>query len=125
MYNISGNSKKLEKYKKGEIMSENRGKTGTGLDPNVAGLLCYLLHWVTGIIFLILEKDDKFVRFHAVQSIITFGLIFIIYIIFFWVPLFWILWLLSFILWVVLMYKAYHGEKYKLPIIGDLAEKYA
>lgn len=106
-------------------MSENKGKTSTGIEPKVAGLLCYLLGWVTGVIFLILEKEDKFVRFHAVQSTITFGIVFIIYIIFFWLPLFWILWLLAAILWVVLMYKAYQGEKYKLPVIGDLAEKYA
>ncbi len=106
-------------------MGENKEQTGTGLDPKVAGLLCYLLGWVTGVIFLILEKKDKFIRFHAVQSTITFGIIFVIYIIFFWVPLFWILWLLVLILWVVLMYKAYQGEKYKLPVIGDIAEKQA
>jgi uncharacterized membrane protein len=106
-------------------MSENKGKTSMGIDPKAAGLLCYMLGWVTGLIFLILEKEDKFVRFHAIQSIITFGAITVVYIIFFWVHFFWILWLLSLVLWVVLMYKAYQGEKYKLPVLGDIAEKNA
>jgi uncharacterized membrane protein len=44
---------------------ENQSTRGTGLQPNIAGLLCYLLGWITGIIFLIIEKEDKFVKFHA------------------------------------------------------------
>jgi len=48
-------------------------KTGTGLEPNVAGLLCYVLIWVTGLIFYLIEKENRFVRFHAMQSIIVFG----------------------------------------------------
>ena len=54
-------------------------KTSTGLTENVAGLLCYILGWITGIIFLILEPDNKFVRFHAIQSIIVFGIISVAY----------------------------------------------
>lgn len=104
-------------------MSETKEKTETGLEPNIAGLLCYVLGWVTGIIFLILEKKNEFVRFHAIQSIITFGAINIFYIIFFWVPFFWILWLLVFILWIILMFKAYQGQRYKLPWAGNFAEK--
>ena len=46
-------------------------KTSTGLDENVAGLLCYILGWITGIVFLVIEPDNKFVRFHALQSIIV------------------------------------------------------
>jgi uncharacterized membrane protein len=111
-------------------MSENKEKASTGLDPKVAGLLCYLLVWITGIIFLILEKEDKFVRFHAWQSIITFGAITIISIILSFIPIVgwilgWIIWVASIILWIVLMYKAYQGEKFKLPVIGDIAEKQA
>jgi uncharacterized membrane protein len=106
-------------------MSENKGNTSTGLDPKLAGLLCYLLLWVTGLIFLLIEKEDKFVRFHAIQSIITFGFINVIFIIIFWLPFTWIIWLLALVLWIVLMYKAYQGEKYKLPIAGDIAEKNA
>ena len=50
-------------------------KTSTGLDENIAGLLCYVLGWISGIIFFLLESENKFVRFHAVQSIVTFGII--------------------------------------------------
>ena len=53
-------------------------KTSTGLQENVAGLLCYVLGWVTGLIFILIEKENKFVRFHAMQSIVTFGSITVI-----------------------------------------------
>jgi uncharacterized membrane protein len=105
-------------------------KTSTGLDENVAGLLCYVLGWITGIIFLLLEKDNKFVRFHAIQSICVFGVITVIEIIFGWIPIIgWIinsiLGLVAFILWIVLMVKAYQGQKWKLPGAGNFAEKKA
>ena len=105
-------------------MSEAKGKTSMGMDPNVAGLLCYLVGWISGIIFLILEKENKFVRFHAMQSIVTFGALTIVNLFLFWVPILgWLLGVLAFILWVVLMVKAYQGQMYKLPIVGDFAEK--
>jgi uncharacterized membrane protein len=106
-----------------------KGKTETGLEPNVAGLLCYVAGWVSGLVFLLLEKKDKFVRFHAIQSIIVFGAINLAYFIFFRIPYIWfigwIFWALGVVLWIVLMVKAYQGEKYKLPISGNLAEKYS
>lgn len=106
-------------------------KTSLGLDENIEGALCYLGWWLTGLIFYLLEKDNKFVKFHAMQSIFVFFAFFLLGIIinvlgwFFW-PLFWfswIVWLLGVVLWLVLMIKAYQGEKFKLPIVGDLAEK--
>lgn len=114
-------------------------KTTLGIEENIEGALCYLLGWVTGIIFYIIEKDSKFVRFHAKQSIIVFlplhiisfllGGAFLWGSIFFWGAWFiaWLirilLWLLMFILWVILIIKAYQGEMFKLPIAGDIAEK--
>ncbi|MFH1662397.1 MAG: hypothetical protein ABH934_00510 [Chloroflexota bacterium] len=101
-------------------------KTSTGLEENVAGLLCYVAFWVSGLIFLLIETENKFVRFHAVQSIIVFGDLFILGMLFFWIPFIgWIVWGFLFALWVVLMYKAYQGTMYKLPIAGDLAEKWS
>ncbi len=105
-------------------------KTSTGLEDNVAGLLCYVAGWVSGLIFLLIETENKFVRFHAVQSIIVFGTLNIIGIVFGWIPFFNLfIWPLVggvwFVLWVVLMYKAYQGTMYKLPIAGDLAEKWS
>jgi uncharacterized membrane protein len=105
-------------------------KSSTGLEENVAGLLCYVAWWVTGLIFFLIEKDSKFVKFHAMQSIITFGALMIIGYILWMIPgLGWtlggIIWILEIILWIVLMIKAYQGEKFKLPVIGDLAEKWS
>lgn len=105
-------------------------KTSTGLQENVAGLLCYILAWITGIIFLIIEKDNKFVRFHAIQSIIVFGALSIIGWVFNWIPVIGnfiagAVGLISFILWIVLMYKAYKGERYKVVIAGEIADKQA
>ena len=103
-------------------------KTSMGLDENIAGLLCYVVGWITGIIFLVLEKENQFVRFHALQSILTFLPLSVIALLLGWIPFVgWVLavlvWILTFILWIVLMFKAYRGEKYKLPIAGDIAEK--
>ena len=105
-------------------------KTESGLQENVAGLLCYALLWVSGLIFYLIETDNKFVRFHAVQSMIVFGFLNIAGIVFGWIP--WLGWimgsfvgLLVFVLWVVLMVKAYQGMMYKLPVAGDLAEKWS
>jgi uncharacterized membrane protein len=104
-------------------------KTATGLEENVAGLLCYVGWWVSGIIFLLLEKENKFIRFHAIQSIIVFGVIFVAANIFSWIPFInfigWIIWLIGVALWIVLMVKAYQGTKFKIIWAGDIAEKSA
>jgi uncharacterized membrane protein len=102
-------------------------KTSSGIQQNVAGLLCYLVGWVTGIIFLITEKENKFVRFHAWQSIIVFGAYMVVAIILSYIPFIgWIIGILlgiaAFILWVVLMYNAYQGKMLKLPVAGNIAE---
>ncbi len=106
-------------------------KTSTGLEENVAGVLCYVLGWISGTIFLVIEPDNKSIRFHAIQSIIVFGIINIVYFFFWLFPypvdriLNWLIVAIAFILWVILMVKAYQGEKYKLPVVGDQAEKWA
>ena len=103
-------------------------KTSTGLEANVAGLLCYVLGWVSGLVFILIEKENKFVRFHAMQSIIVFGVLSVASIVFRWIPflnlvIVPLIGLLGLILWIILMVKAYQGEKYKLPWSGNLAEK--
>jgi uncharacterized membrane protein len=101
-------------------------KTSTGMDENVAGLLCYVLGWITGLIFFLIEKKNKFVRFHALQSIIVFGILNLALIVFVWVPVLrWIIWAFAIVLWILLMVKAYQGEKFKLPWAGNLAAKNA
>jgi uncharacterized membrane protein len=108
-------------------MGTESPKTSTGLEQNIAGLLCYVLGWVTGIIFLILEPKNKFVRFHAVQSIVVFGVYTIASAVLGWIPFIgwiiaWILGVIAFILWVILMVKAYQGQLFKLPFSGNIAE---
>jgi uncharacterized membrane protein len=118
-------------------------KATFGLDENIASAACYVLTWVTGIIFFVMEKDNKTVRFHAMQSILTFlPLQIIIWIIaailsaiFFTAAglggfgmwgiislVITLLWIVMFLLWLFLMYKAYKGEKFLVPIVGAIAE---
>lgn len=117
-------------------MNEEK-KSSTGLESNVAGLLSYLVGWISGLILFLIEEKDEFVRYHAMQSIIFFGAVTVVWIVFgflSWIPgpagvLFTVLislvGLLAFAMWIVLMVKAYQGERYKLPVAGDLAEKYS
>lgn len=105
-------------------------KSSTGLEENIAALLSYVLGWITGLIFFLIEKDSKFVKFHAMQSIITFaGLMIVSWILSLLPVIGWIisllLGILALVLWIILMIKAYQGERFKLPIVGDLAEKWS
>ena len=103
--------------------------TGTGLPPNVAGLLCYVGGWISGIVFLVIEQKNHWVRFHAVQSIIVFGTLNVAGAILGSIPFIGlafstIIGIIAFILWMVLMVKAYHGERYKVAWAGDIAERW-
>lgn len=116
----------------------------TGMTSNVAGALCYVLGFVTGVVFLVIDpyKNDKFVKFHAFQSIfysavaIAFSIIWsVVFAAMFAVSLgaMWsfltLIWLIVrlalFIGWLFLMYKAYNNERFELPVIGPLAAKQA
>ncbi len=104
------------------------GKCSTGMAPNVAGVLSYLAGFVTGIIFYVIEKENKFVRFHAMQSIVVFGFLFVASVIIGIVPFIgwlvsFLIWIVSLVLWVVLMLKAFQGEFFKLPVAGEIAER--
>ena len=114
--------------------------TAAGMTDNVAGALCYVLGLITGIVFLVLApyNQNKFVRFHAFQAIF-FHVAFIGIWIAETIVAMMMPWSLSVVmsmigllislgglaLWVWLMVKAYQGERFKLPVIGDLAEKQA
>jgi uncharacterized membrane protein len=105
-----------------------------GLAENVAGLLCYAVGWITGIIFLLIDKRP-FVKFHAAQSIVVFGALTIFRIgvgmIFgvsglvgfgLWAALSMLIGLAAFVLWILLMIKAYQHVLFKLPIAAGIAE---
>jgi uncharacterized membrane protein len=103
-------------------------ETSVGMEPNVAGLLCYLGVWATGIIFFVLEQKNNWVRFHAAQSIIVFGGLALAGAFLGWIPVIGtafsvIIGIIGFILWIVLMVKAYHGERFKVTWAGDIAER--
>ena len=110
-------------------MGRTWGQAGSGLKPNVAGLLCYAFFWLGGLVMLPVEKD-KFIRFHAIQSLVAFGSISGAFLILFWIPkvgwvFSYLLGALALVIWVVMMIKAYRGNRFKLPWAGDFAEKRA
>lgn len=101
-------------------------KSTFGLDKNLACAATYVLGWVTGLVFLLVEKKDKEVRFNAIQSILFFGAITVLTM----VPILGlmltpVLGLVGLVGWLMLLVKAYQGNKFKLPVIGELAEKYS
>jgi uncharacterized membrane protein len=137
------------------MQTQNTGKSALGLDGNVAALLGYII-WIIALISLIMEKENRFVRFHAIQALlynasfiviyIALGIIQIIITIVFGVAaaaagdaggaIGIILWLISALIWMVVplimligiiltAIKAYQGQMYKLPVIGNMAEKWA
>jgi uncharacterized membrane protein len=120
-------------------MSGGSGAGSAGLTANVAGALAYLLGPITGILFLVIEPYNKNpnVRFHAWQSIalcvawIVFWIVMTVVLGFLSVfaliltPILLLLPLLGFALWLYLMWKAYQGEQWRLPLVGDFAAKQA
>ena len=109
---------------KGQFKDE--GGSSTGLDSNIAGLLCYIGAWISGIVFIIIEQKDRFVRFHALQSIITFGALSFFTAILGLIPYIGefmraVTGIFTFILWILLMVRAYQGKLYKVPVAGDIA----
>ncbi|MCP5464397.1 MAG: DUF4870 domain-containing protein [Deltaproteobacteria bacterium] len=109
---------------------------GSGLDANLASCLCYLCGFLTGFIFLLLERNNKTVRFHAWQAILLNFTLIALYIATFimmqipWIGvLFWVVYFLmgpaSLVLTIVLMVKAYQGQRVNLPYISDYADKLA
>jgi uncharacterized membrane protein len=107
------------------------GATSTGLDPKVAGLLAYL--GIIGIVLFFLEKDHREVRFHAAQNTVLCIALFAVYVglsvVAFAVPFLWLLnvplWFAAFGLWVYLVIQGYNLNHVALPVIGDIAERWA
>ena len=123
------------------------GKSSLGLDENIAALLAYLFGWVSGLIFFLLEKDSKFVRFHAMQSIL-FNVAILVFSVVLWIvsfvlilmmamlpdvmsslmglltSLIWLVFSVALLVgWILCVVRAYQGQFFKLPIIGNMAEK--
>ncbi len=102
------------------------GKSSSGLEVNLAAALSYVLGWVTGLIFFVIEKESKYVKFHAMQSIIfsvAWTILSMLLVVTVVGPMF--LGIVGLVVWVICIIKAYSGEMFKLPVIGDMAEKIA
>lgn len=104
-------------------------RSSTRIEANLAAALAYLGGFITGLIFLAVEKESRYVRFHAMQSTVLFLGVLVLSIAVNSIVLLgaflyaFLLFPAVVILWLVLMYKAYSGEMFKLPIVGDFAEK--
>ena len=122
-------------------MSQTSHSAGSVMAENVAGLLCYVLGWVTGIIFFLIDKRP-YVRFHAAQSIVVFGGLHIINIVIgilfgarvmmggwgtfgLGAAIYSLINLVTLILWILLMVKAYQGEKFQVPVAAGIAQSFA
>ncbi len=115
--------------------------TSTGVDPRLAALLCYTAWWLSGLIFLFIEQQHRTVRFHAAQSLVLFGGLSIIIAVLSFVSVamlmvsggafqaarvvVYVVWIGAVGLWLVLMYRTYHGETWRVPLAGDLAARIA
>jgi uncharacterized membrane protein len=125
------------------------GKSSTGLDENIAALLSYIFGWVSGLIFFLIEKDSRLVRFHAMQSLL-FNVLVGVVAIALWIVLFVVfliaaqlsnalatlLSVVSILVWgvfllailagfILCLVKAFQGQYFKLPVIGNFAEKFS
>ncbi len=123
-----GKDKEVNNLDKKESIKTNT-KTSTGLSENIEGLLTYTLGFLTGVLFLVIEKENKFIRFHAMQSTVVFLSLFVFTTVINIIPVLgaiitFFAALVGVFIWLLLMYKAYKGKKYKLPIFGDFAEKH-
>jgi uncharacterized membrane protein len=124
--------RKIYEEEKVKIESEEAGRTesasSTSLQPNVAGLLCYLGWWVSGIVFIVIEQKNRLVRFHALQSIILFGAVHLALLML--APIPFVGWFFATVigvgalaLWITLMVNAYQGHLLRIPGAADLAER--
>jgi uncharacterized membrane protein len=117
------------------------GPTSTGVEPRLAAVLCYAAWWVTGLVFLFLEREHRGVRFHAAQSLVVFGGLSLLMGVIaalsatalLLVPTLFrsiwalnsLVWLAGVVLWLVLMLQTFRGENWRVPFAGDLAERIA
>jgi uncharacterized membrane protein len=126
----------------GGAVAQTTQSAQPALAENVAAFLCYLVGWVTGIIFFLIDKRP-FVRFHAAQSIVVFGGLHVINIVIgiafgagfmmmggygafgLGAALYGLISLVAFILWILLMVKAYQHEKFEVPIAAGIAKSFA
>jgi uncharacterized membrane protein len=124
-------------------------KSSTGLDENIAALLAYIMTWITGLVFFFIEKSSRLVRFHAMQAILLGATAAVVGLVlwFGWIILavggamisdvlpglislvfgllLFVFWVGIAIAWIMCLIKAYQGQYFKLPLLGNFAEKFS
>ncbi len=109
------------------VVFSGGGSNFRGMNSQMGGFICYLGFFITGIIFYLLEKEDRYIRFHALQSIVTFSSIALL-LLFIRLPfggarvldiMYTLVLLAGLVLWVMLMLKAYQGDEFELPLVGE------
>jgi uncharacterized membrane protein len=117
------------------------GQSSSGVEPRVASLLCYSAWWLTGLIFLLVEREHRGVRFHAAQSVLLFGAVTALLVLLGGASalalvvssagyrtlqaLSNLIWLGAAAVWLVLMLRAWRGDTWRLPVVAGLADRIA
>jgi uncharacterized membrane protein len=109
-------------------VSDPASSSGNQANPKLIAAVAYFGGLITGAVILVVEKQDRFVRFHAMQSVVVFVAVLVMHLVLAGLPLIGVVLYLPFLIvviaiWVLLMTKAWRGETYKLPYLGDLAEQ--
>ena len=102
-------------------------KSVFGLNENLAGVLCYAGFFFSGVIILVMEKENRNVRFHALQSTLWFMLLGVARTVAGWLPIIRgplgsLIGIVTVLSWLLLMYFAFVGRRFKIPMIGEVAE---
>ncbi len=124
-----------------ESASNFSGPTSTGVDPRLSALLCYTGWWVSALVFLIIEQQNRTVRFHAAQSLVLFGGLSILIVVLSVASvgmlvvsaaafqaartLVYLVWLAAVVIWLVLLLRTFKGQTWRVPIAADLAARLA
>jgi uncharacterized membrane protein len=118
-----------------------KGQSSTGVEPRLASLLCYSVWWLSGLVFLLIEREHRGVRFHAAQAVLLFGAVSAMLValgaasvLAFVVSasgyralqaLSNLIWLGAAAVWLVLMLRAWRGETWRVPIVAAFADRLA
>jgi uncharacterized membrane protein len=117
------------------------GPTSTGVEPRLSALLAYTAWWLSGLVFLIIEQQHRGVRFHAAQSVVVFGGLFLLILVLTAISVamlvisaaafqaaqmvVYLVWIAAIGIWLVLMVRTYKGETWRVPFASDLAQRIA
>jgi uncharacterized membrane protein len=117
------------------------GPTSTGVEPRLSALLAYTAWWLSGLVFLVIEQQHRGVRFHAAQSVVLFGGLFLVIAVLSAISVgmlvvstaafqaarmvAYLVWIAAVGIWLVLMFRTYKGETWRVPFASDLAQRIA